>query len=1123
MCLSNLVNGLWTRFQQRGDTRDIDEALELRREVVTPCQPPHPRHDSALNNLAITLRERFQQQGDAKDLDEAIEIHRKALSFRGPSHPDRSMSLNNLGVAVLTRFEHQGDTRDIGEVIELHREALSLRKPPHADRGMSLNNLASAVQKRSRQEGDTRDINEAIELHREALTLFPLPHPGRGTSLTNLANAILTRFEQQGDEKDIEEAIELHRESLPLQAPPHPGHGMSLNNLANALARKFEQQGNMKDIEEAIELHRRALALRKPPHPDYGMFLNNLANSVWIRFEQHGDTRDLDEAIDLHREALTLHGPLHPIRSGSLNNLAGAVLARFDQQGNITDLYEAIELHRKALALREPPNLYRSTSLNNLGEALWRRFKMHRDTRDIDEAIGLHREALRLREPPHPYRDMSLSNLGNAIFARFDVGRDAADIDEAIKLHRAALDLRETPHPDRGSSLNNLANALCRRFQQQADTNDLEKAIDLHRQALNLRQPPHLHRGSSLHNLATCFVSMYVQAQDTDDLNSACQLFQEAVTYLVSSPSLRFDQALFWAKSVEKYSPTSSLTAYHTAIRLLPQVAALHLDLPSRQQILSTTVVSTHASDAATCAVALKRYNTALELQEASRSIFRSQALHLRTPLDDLAAVHPDLSAKLTDLAAQLEKASFRNAYRNTSTGNQHKIRSIESEGARCRQLNEDWEKTVKEVQQLPEFEDFMQPKVIGTLQHAAVSGQIVILTSTNSTCFALIVHLSREVQYLKLPSFTLPEAHVLADLSRGLSTPGFDFETFCETHNYGNDQSGLPARLSAGREGTIEVDQNDVFRGLLADLWKNIVKPKSADSPRLWWCPTGAFSFLPIRGAGIYGKDETDCVSDYVVSSYTPNLSALLNPPVRIATSFKMTAVIEPKAPHCSPLPGARKELKKVVERVPNEWVTPLVSTEVGTALVHLRESSIVHFACHGVQDLEQPLNSGLILTDGRLKVSAIMRTPERVNASGLKNSMSLAFLSACETAKGDKRVPDEAMHLAATLLFAGFRGVVATMWAMNDLDGPKIADTFYEHLFKNCDPNSDPPVLPDLTQAAKALHVALAKLREEPNTRFSAGPISCIMEFFVVVEYWVPSLLRLRTRRLIRINPQQ
>jgi CHAT domain-containing protein len=57
-------------------------------------------------------------------------------------------------------------------------------------------------------------------------------------------------------------------------------------------------------------------------------------------------------------------------------------------------------------------------------------------------------------------------------------------------------------------------------------------------------------------------------------------------------------------------------------------------------------------------------------------------------------------------------------------------------------------------------------------------------------------------------------------------------------------------------------------------------------------------------------------------------------------------------------------------------------------------------------------------------------MRPPDGDNTSDIKKTMSLAFLSACETAKGDKTIPDEAMHLAATLLFAGFRGVVATMW---------------------------------------------------------------------------------------------
>jgi hypothetical protein len=39
------------------------------------------------------------------------------------------------------------------------------------------------------------------------------------------------------------------------------------------------------------------------------------------------------------------------------------------------------------------------------------------------------------------------------------------------------------------------------------------------------------------------------------------------------------------------------------------------------------------------------------------------------------------------------------------------------------------------------------------------------------------------------------------------------------------------------------------------------------------------------------------------------------------------------------------------------------------------------------------------------------------------------LAFLSACQTAKGDEDMPDQAVHLAASMLFCGFKSVIATM----------------------------------------------------------------------------------------------
>ena len=199
----------------------------------------------------------------------------------------------------------------------------------------------------------------------------------------------------------------------------------------------------------------------------------------------------------------------------------------------------------------------------------------------------------------------------------------------------------------------------------------------------------------------------------------------------------------------------------------------------------------------------------------------------------------------------------------------------------------------------------------------------------------------------------------------------------------------------------------------------------------RIWWCPTGPFCFLPIHAAGIYKGDNAESLSDYAISSYTPTLDALLTSPPPKIHKPNMLAVIQSKMPS-NPrlnLPGTVKELGMIERHVPEKWLTRLgteeVPTSVARVLSHLPDASFAHFACHGSQDIVNPLNSALLLGDGDLKVSKIMQ-------NHIPNA-SLVFLSACETAKGDEDAPDEAMHLAATMLFVGFRGVVGTMWSVH------------------------------------------------------------------------------------------
>ncbi|KAJ7136774.1 CHAT domain-containing protein, partial [Mycena epipterygia] len=812
----------------------------------------------------------------------------------------------------------------------------------------------------------------------------------------------------------------------------------------------------------------------------------------------------IDEAIELYRAVLTIPALPPQHRANCLTCLSAAVQTRFKHRGDIKDRNEALELLVGSLPFLAVPHFRQTNSLLNLAYVVQTRFNQRGDSRDINKAIELYREGLTLHPSPHPNHADILNNLANAVCTRFERQGNPGDLTEAIALHRAALALYQPPHPNRSMSLNSLALVVTTRFYELGNIKDLFEAIKLLGEALDICIPPHPDRGVILMRRGTCLALVYTRTKNSYALDRAFVLFQEAVTYLGSPPLTRFHHAHCWAKMAALFSHFSSLAAYTAAIELLPQLVAPHLALPSRQQIVSTIDVTSLASGACTCAISLKQYSRAVELLEASRSIFWSQALHLRAPLNDLATIHPDLSDKLAKLSPQLEQASFRDTSRDilTNTANQHKVISMEAEGARSFRLNEEWEETVKYIRMISGFEDFMQPKRMVQLQQAALRGPIVVLHCGEVSSNALVINSLVPVQCVPLPKLPRCMVQVFANtLQAASSSKSMNIDDLFNNHERtitGSDQS-LFIRLFGQREDseTGNISANAVFAGILELLWEWMVLPifgvlhleRSFSPPRLWWCPTGPFAFLPIHAAGVYRSDGTDCVSDYVVSSYTPTITALLDPPSHTATSFKMTVVIEPEAPNCSPLPGAHQELRKIAERVPNKWLTTLGDTSpatIATALIHLRESSIVHFACHGIQDLKQPLDSGLILTNGRLKVSDIMFKPQNENIKDVEKTMSLAFLSACETAQGDTTTPDEAMHLAATLLFVGFRGVVATMGIMDDRDGPRIANTFYQHLFKDCDPTYSPPILPDLTKSAEALHVAVVKLRQEPDIEF-------------------------------------
>lgn len=181
-----------------------------------------------------------------------------------------------------------------------------------------------------------------------------------------------------------------------------------------------------------------------------------------------------------------------------------------------------------------------------------------------------------------------------------------------------------------------------------------------------------------------------------------------------------------------------------------------------------------------------------------------------------------------------------------------------------------------------------------------------------------------------------------------------------------------------------------------------------------------------------------------------------------------------QPKAPGLSYIPGTAREVETIKLKAAAQRVRVLTlehtNATVAAGLENMEKYSSIHLACHAIQDEEEPLRSRFYFYDGSLDLA-------RLIAKNLENG-DCAFLSACQTGAGDTKLSDEAVHLAAGMLAAGYRRVVATMWSIGDREAPNVAKDFYEYLLARQGSSSDLGF--DGSLSAHALHHAIQQLRQ-------------------------------------------
>lgn len=401
--------------------------------------------------------------------------------------------------------------------------------------------------------------------------------------------------------------------------------------------------------------------------------------------------------------------------------------------------------------------------------------------------------------------------------------------------------------------------------------------------------------------------------------------------------------------------------------------------------------------------------------------------------------------------------------------------------------LAREWDELVEQVRELEGFEDFLRPPRLETLLPAAANGPVAVINISQWRCDALIVT-TAGVQVEELPRLS---AETVAEKADGYlrvlhQVDVAVHELHAARDRYDRGDYGLDAiRQYTEAKQTIqdsERDRDQTLAAVLTWLWDEIADPLltalgllSAPEPgqpwpRLWWCPTGLLTLLPLHAAGHYdesGQSYGRAVLDRVVSSYTPTLRALLEArrPLDSQPDDKRILVVAlADTPGELPLADVARE-RDLLASLFAGHVTVLEGEAATWEAVRneLPRHRWAHFSCHGGQNLADPSRGGLLLRDRRLSI---------VDISTGQYRGEFAFLAACMTATGGIDLPDEAITLAAALHYTGYRHVIGTLWSVYDETTADVAEVVYNELTSTGQFEA--------ARSAYALHNAIRGLRD-------------------------------------------
>ena len=1022
-------------------------------------------------HIAQEETERYLRTADQATLDSAAAAWLRILahaSFLSASVRSRSPAMNNAAGILMHRYKARGAVDDLNRALNLWEEAVNATSLNSPDLPDYLNNLGYGLLARFKRVGQDVDLEKAIRVLRQAVQATPPESPALPDYLNNLGNALRVSYARTGREADLEEAMTVYQQAVQATPPNSLDLSSHLNNLGTAWNDRYDRTGREADLEEAIRLYRESLQATRSESSDLALYLNNLGTGLRDRYARTKRVEDLEEAIRVCEQAIEATPPDSPDMPVHLNGLWNCLSFRFERTGRVEDLEEAIRVIRQALQATPSDSPRMPAFLSNLGTNLRDSFERIGREADLEEAIRVFQQAVRATRSGSPELPGYLCNLGNGLLARFARTSQPADLDEAIDVYKQAVKATPPDSPDLPASLTNLGNGLRTSFARTRRVAELEEAIQVYRQAVTSMPPDSPSLPGCLNNLATGLGDRFAITGQEADIQEGIRAYRRACELgALSDPQTVLGAARNWGRwALQRKQWAEAAEAFDYGLATGRQLLARQLLREHKESWLRDLQEMSGALSYAL--TKLGRYEDATAVMERGRARLLGEALQRRRrDLEHLPARgHGDLFQRYREIVQQQEQLTQpetqRPGQRAALTG-RARLHTIEV-AAR------EFEQVVVEIRQVPNYEDFLAEPTFTLIQSVAANTPLAYLLASSDGGLALVVN-ANTVQPVWLDSLT--DKAVLEWLrgSADDSTIGGWIDAY---HNWLLQGAPQPQRAWL-----------TVLDDITHQLWVHIMQPLAAalyqlkslenpsgGGPTVTLIPVGLLALLPLHAA--WTKDSSTPTGrryflDEFSVNYAPSALALSHARERGTSADRFLAVEEPFSRGASPLPNVHAEVTAIAALFDHPLILSRDKATRETVRAALPHADVVHFSCHGSNDWQSPLDSGLLMADDE-NGKNVMLTVRDLLDSELPGG-KLATLSACETGIVGTELPDEVVALPSALLQAGYGAVAASLWSVSDISTAMLMERFYAGWRE------------DKLPPAEALRVAQRWLRDTTN----------------------------------------